>query len=225
MRRSTSLAPPTCAAMAPSRARRPATCRKSRSSGWAAAPPVATAKRQQGADGEARRRGQRRLDRPGRQGARKCRARRGRGRRGRRARSAARPPGAPAGLEAAAHVDGGELAQLGGRLELELLPLLRQVGVLGIGLGMDRDVLAGGHRHARRPPGRRCRSGAGCSARRWPPPRRPGGSRSRRCRRWRRGPRRGASRRGRCGGVRSDGGNGAWGGILLPPSRRKRTPC
>ena len=108
---------------------------------------MVTASGSSGADGEARRRGERRLDRAGRQGVGNAELVAGVGAEGVVRGQLLGHLVRQAGLEAAAHVDGGELAQLGGGLELQLLALLRQVGLLGIGLRMDRDVFAGGHRH------------------------------------------------------------------------------
>ena len=54
------------------------------------------------------------------------------------------------GLDAARHVDGRQLAPLGGRVGRQLVALARQVGLFGVGLRMHRHVFAGGHRHGAR---------------------------------------------------------------------------
>ena len=50
-------------------------------------------------------------------------------------------------IEAAADVDRGQLGQLRVRLRGQLLLLAAEIGVLRVGLGADRHVLPGGHRH------------------------------------------------------------------------------
>ena len=60
-------------------------------------------------------------------------------------------------LQAAADVDCVSSSR-SERARLEFLLFPRQVGVLGIGLGTDRDIFAGGHRHRARHQARRCRS-------------------------------------------------------------------
>src|SRR5260221_1708279 len=54
------------------------------------------------------------------------------------------------GLEAAAPVDGRELTMLAFAVGLELAALAIEVGLLAVGLGVDRHVLAGRHRHRAR---------------------------------------------------------------------------
>ena len=73
--------------------------------------------------------------------------------------------------------------------------------VLGVGLRMDRDVLAGGHRHGAGHQPRDAGQQHVCRGSRRRPRRRPPDWRWRRCRRWRRARRRAASRCGRCGDV------------------------
>jgi hypothetical protein len=51
------------------------------------------------------------------------------------------------GLDAPADIDGCQLSLLRGRIPLEFRPLARQIGILGVCLRMDGDILTRGHRH------------------------------------------------------------------------------
>ena len=50
-------------------------------------------------------------------------------------------------VQTAADIDGRQLPPLPGRVRVELQALERNVGALGVGLRVDGDILAGGHRH------------------------------------------------------------------------------
>ncbi|MNI48892.1 hypothetical protein D3C73_1034800 [compost metagenome] len=50
-------------------------------------------------------------------------------------------------LQAAVAVDRGQLVQFAVRVFVQLALFHRQIGILGIGLGLHRHILAGGHRH------------------------------------------------------------------------------
>lgn len=52
-----------------------------------------------------------------------------------------------AGLEPPADVDGRQFTPLRERILFEFRPFARQVGTLGVRLGMNRHVLTGSHRH------------------------------------------------------------------------------